>query len=146
MIDSLLAKVFGAKTDREIKAIRPTVAAINDLEAGLQKLSDTDLAAKTIAFKERLDQGEKLVKCDFLSAAGHRRRVLGLKLEPNLKRPPTRTRLRESTGLAISFAPWESRSLHPQFLANLPPLAFLRSGKKCGARIRLPHSFSRRAE
>src|ERR1035441_9340583 len=60
MIDSLLAKVFGTKTDREIKAIRPTVAAINDLEAGLQKLSATDLAAKTITFKERLDQGAKL--------------------------------------------------------------------------------------
>jgi preprotein translocase subunit SecA len=60
MIDNLLAKVFGTKTEREIKAIRPTVAAINDLEAGLQKLSDTDLAAQTITFKERLDQGAKL--------------------------------------------------------------------------------------
>ncbi len=60
MIDSLLAKVFGTKTEREIKAIRPTVAAINDLEAGLQKLSDTELAAKTIVFKERLAQGAKL--------------------------------------------------------------------------------------
>jgi len=60
MIDNLLAKIFGTKTDREIKAIRPTVAAINDLEAGLRKLSDTELAAKTIAFKERLDQGAKL--------------------------------------------------------------------------------------
>ncbi len=60
MIDNLLAKVFGTKTEREIKAIRPTVAAINDLESGLQKLSDTDLAAKTIAFKERIAQGAKL--------------------------------------------------------------------------------------
>src|SRR6201998_1475855 len=60
MIDSLLAKVFGTKTEREIKAIRPTVAAINDLEAGLQKTSDTDLAAKTISFKERIAQGAKL--------------------------------------------------------------------------------------
>src|SRR5580700_380299 len=60
MIDKVLAKVFGTKNEREIKAIRPTVAAINDLEAGLQKLSDTDLAAKTVAFKERLAQGEKL--------------------------------------------------------------------------------------
>jgi preprotein translocase subunit SecA len=60
MIDSLLAKVFGTKTEREIKAIRPTVAAINDLEPGLQKLSDTELAAKTVSFKERLAQGEKL--------------------------------------------------------------------------------------
>src|SRR3954447_20609551 len=60
MIDSLLAKVFGTKTEREIKAIRPTIAAINDLEPGLQKLSDIDLAAKTITFKERIQQGAKL--------------------------------------------------------------------------------------
>src|SRR3984957_20516485 len=60
MIDSLLAKVFGTKTEREIKAIRPTIAAINDLEPSLEKLSDTDLAAKTITFKERLAQGAKL--------------------------------------------------------------------------------------
>ena len=60
MIDAILAKVFGTKTDREIKAIRPTIAAINDLEPSLQKLSDIDLAAKTITFKERLDQGAKL--------------------------------------------------------------------------------------
>ena len=58
--DALLAKVFGTKTDREIKAIRPTVAAINDLEPTLEKLSDIDLAAKTITFKERLAQGAKL--------------------------------------------------------------------------------------
>ena len=60
MIDTLLAKIFGTKTEREIKAIRPTLAAINDLEAGLQKLSDIDLAAKTITFKERIAQGAKL--------------------------------------------------------------------------------------
>src|ERR1019366_8886625 len=39
MIDSLLAKLFGTKTEREIKAIRPTVAAINDLEAGRRILN-----------------------------------------------------------------------------------------------------------
>src|SRR3954465_3660771 len=60
MIDSLLAKVFGTKTEREIKAIRPTIAAINDLEPSLQKLSDIDLAAKTITFKEQIAQGAKL--------------------------------------------------------------------------------------
>jgi len=60
MIDSLLAKVFGTKTEREIKAIRPTIAGINDLGPSLQKLSDIDLAAKTITFKERIAQGAKL--------------------------------------------------------------------------------------
>src|SRR5256885_14293 len=60
MIDAVLAKIFGTKNEREIKAIQPLVAAINDLEPQLEKLSDIDLAAKTIEFKERLAQGATL--------------------------------------------------------------------------------------
>src|SRR5438132_3502945 len=57
MIDALLAKVFGTQNEREIKARLPTVAAINQLEPQCRSLSDIDLAAKTIEFKERLAQG-----------------------------------------------------------------------------------------
>src|SRR4051812_11585175 len=60
MIEGALAKVFGTKHDREIKAIRPLVAAINDLEPQLQKLSDADLAAKTADFKARVANGASL--------------------------------------------------------------------------------------
>src|SRR5512142_2516306 len=60
MIDAVLAKVFGTKNTREIKAIQPIVAAINDLEPRIQQLSDIDLAAKTIEFKEKLAQGAAL--------------------------------------------------------------------------------------
>ena len=60
MIDALLAKVFGTKNEREVKAMLPAVAAINELEPQLRELSDIDLAAKTIEFKERLAQGETL--------------------------------------------------------------------------------------
>jgi preprotein translocase subunit SecA len=60
MIDAILAKVFGTKNKREIKAIQPLVAAINDLEPGMRQLSDIDLAAKTIEFKEKLAQGAPL--------------------------------------------------------------------------------------
>src|ERR1041385_2019417 len=60
MIDAVLAKVFGTKNDREIKAMQPLLAAINDLEPQLQSLSDIDLAAKTIEFRERLAQGATL--------------------------------------------------------------------------------------
>src|SRR6476661_4287083 len=60
MIDAVLAKVFGTKNEREIKAMQPMIAAINDLEPRLQTLSDIDLAAKTIEFKERLAQGAAL--------------------------------------------------------------------------------------
>jgi preprotein translocase subunit SecA len=60
MIDAILAKVFGTKNKREIKAIQPLIAAINDLEPAIQQLSDIDLAAKTIEFKEKLAQGAPL--------------------------------------------------------------------------------------
>src|SRR5262252_733307 len=60
MIDAVLAKVFGTKNEREIKALRPLIAAINDLEPGLQSLTDIDLAAKTIEFKEKQAQGATL--------------------------------------------------------------------------------------
>jgi len=60
MIDAILAKIFGTKTEREIKALRPTVAAIGALEPELKQLSDIDLAAKTIEFRERIAQGATL--------------------------------------------------------------------------------------
>jgi preprotein translocase subunit SecA len=60
MIDPILAKIFGTKNEREIKALRPTIAAINDLGPQLEQLSDIDLAAKTIEFKEKLAQGATL--------------------------------------------------------------------------------------
>ena len=59
-IDGVLAKVFGTKTDREVKAMLPTVAAISALEPELRELSDIDLAAKTIEFKEQIAQGATL--------------------------------------------------------------------------------------
>jgi len=60
MIDAFLAKIFGTKNKREIKAMMPIIAAINDLEPRIQSLSDIDLAAKTIEFKEKLGQGAPL--------------------------------------------------------------------------------------
>src|SRR5471030_1976217 len=60
MIDAFLAKVFGTQNERDIKAMLPTVAAINALEPELRELSDIDLAAKTIEFKEQIAQGATL--------------------------------------------------------------------------------------
>src|SRR5213592_2634289 len=60
MIDALLAKVFGTQNEREIKAMLPTVVAINELEPQFRQLSDIDLAAKTIEFKEKIAQGATL--------------------------------------------------------------------------------------
>src|SRR6202163_3338111 len=60
MLDTILAKVFGTKNEREIKAMRPTISAINDLEPQMQQLSDVELAQKTQEFKQRLANGETL--------------------------------------------------------------------------------------
>jgi preprotein translocase subunit SecA len=60
MVDVVLAKIFGTRNEREVKAMRPVIAAMNDLEPAMQQLSDIDLAAKTIEFKERLARGEPL--------------------------------------------------------------------------------------
>ena len=45
-LDAILAKIFGTTNEREIKRMRPLIAAINDLEPEMQKLSDAELAAK----------------------------------------------------------------------------------------------------
>ena len=60
MVDVVLAKIFGTQNERDVKAMRPVIAAMNDLEPSIQKLSDIDLAAKTIEFKERLARGSSL--------------------------------------------------------------------------------------
>ncbi|HWC96282.1 MAG TPA: preprotein translocase subunit SecA [Candidatus Sulfopaludibacter sp.] len=57
IVDAILAKVFGTKTEREIKELQPKIAAINELEPQMRELSDIDLAAKTIEFKERIAKG-----------------------------------------------------------------------------------------
>ena len=60
MVGKLFKKIFGSRNDRLVKAMRKTAAQINDLESGLQSLSDEQLKAKTDEFKQRLEQGETL--------------------------------------------------------------------------------------
>ena len=60
IVDTILAKIFGTKNEREVKGMLPMVAAINRLEPAMRQLSDIDLAAKTIEFKEKLAQGATL--------------------------------------------------------------------------------------
>jgi len=60
MLDAVLAKVFGTKNERDIKAMRPIIAAINAYEPEFQKSSDSELAQKTIEFKDRLAGGATL--------------------------------------------------------------------------------------
>ena len=55
---SLLQKIFGTHSEREIKIVRPILEKINQLEESVAVLSDEALGAKTAEFKERLAKGE----------------------------------------------------------------------------------------
>ena len=49
-----LAKIFGSKSDRDIKTIQPLVVKINEEYAKLSSISNDELRAKTIEFKGRI--------------------------------------------------------------------------------------------
>src|SRR5712671_1044512 len=57
--DKVLTKVFGSSNERFLKSIRPTIERINEFEPSLKKLSDDELRAKTIGFKERVADAVK---------------------------------------------------------------------------------------
>lgn len=57
---SLLTKIFGSYSDRELKQIYPIVDKIEALEPEYKALSDYNLIEKTEEFKERLSRGETL--------------------------------------------------------------------------------------
>ena len=52
----LIKKLFGSRNDREVRKFWPRVKQINELEAGLQKLSDDELRAKTAVWKAELSK------------------------------------------------------------------------------------------
>ena len=53
-----LAKIFGTKSERDVKKIRPILTQINQIEETYQQLSDEELKNKTNEFKERIANGE----------------------------------------------------------------------------------------
>jgi preprotein translocase subunit SecA len=60
MVKWLITKIFGTQNERDLKRLQPFVAAINEFEPRIQKLSDDALRAKTAEFKEKLGQGAPL--------------------------------------------------------------------------------------
>jgi len=49
-----LAKLFGSKSDRDIKEVMPLVKEINTVYESLKSISDDDLRNKTLEFKDRI--------------------------------------------------------------------------------------------
>mgnify|MGYP000164032362 FL=1 len=57
---SMLSKVFGTRSQREVKRIMPLVNKIESLRPDMQKLTDDELRGKTREFKKRLEEGATL--------------------------------------------------------------------------------------
>ena len=60
MYSTTIKKIFGSKSERDVKRLRPLVAKINALEKSYQSLTDEQLKAKTQEFKDRYAKGESL--------------------------------------------------------------------------------------
>jgi len=60
MVMNFLTKMFGSKNERELKKLQPFVEQINQLEADVQAMDDSQLAQQTVRFKERISNGEPL--------------------------------------------------------------------------------------
>ena len=81
----LFDKLFGTRSQREIKRIQPLVDKVLGLEAEYKALSDEALKAKTPEFKERLAKGETLddlLPEAFAAAREAADRVLGMRPYP----------------------------------------------------------------
>ncbi|MCX7112045.1 MAG: preprotein translocase subunit SecA [Proteobacteria bacterium] len=60
MLGKLVKTIIGSRNERLIKKKKKIVKKINALEPQIEKLSDAELQAKTLEFRERLANGEKL--------------------------------------------------------------------------------------
>ena len=81
----LFSKLFGTRSQREIKQIQPLVDKILSMEKEYAALSEAELKGKTAWFKERLAQGETLddlLPEAFAAIREAAWRVLGMKPYP----------------------------------------------------------------
>ena len=82
---SLVEKIFGSFSDRELKKINPIAKKVLDLEPTYAAMSDSELQAQTPALKDRLAKGETLddiLPEAFATCREAAWRVLGMKHFP----------------------------------------------------------------
>ena len=82
-LGTVARKIFGTPNDRMVKSVRPLVAKINALEPEFAALSDEGLIEKTVAFRQRVQEGgeslEALLPEAFANCREAARRALGLR-------------------------------------------------------------------
>ncbi|XBS70537.1 preprotein translocase subunit SecA [Acerihabitans sp. KWT182] len=82
MLSTLLTKVFGSRNDRTLRRLNKLVEIINRMEPDMEKLSDQQLAEKTVEFRERLAKGEtvdSLLPESFAVVREASKRVFGMR-------------------------------------------------------------------
>ncbi len=82
MAFNLFKKVFGSRNERLVKRLLKTAESINALEPEVSALSDADLRARTVVFRERLQQGvslDDLLPETFAVVREAGKRVLGMR-------------------------------------------------------------------
>ncbi|MCP4411572.1 MAG: preprotein translocase subunit SecA, partial [Gammaproteobacteria bacterium] len=82
MFGQFLTKIFGSRNSRLLKQYNKAIIKINKLEADYQELSDEQIMAKTIEFRERLSKGEseeKILPEAFAAVREASNRTLGLR-------------------------------------------------------------------
>ena len=85
MFDKILTFFLGSKNDRDVKALKPTVAAVEAKESWAQSFSDEQFPQQTQILKDRLNKGETLddiLPEAFALAREAARRVLGERAYP----------------------------------------------------------------
>ncbi|MFT7234444.1 MAG: preprotein translocase subunit SecA [Methylophagaceae bacterium] len=60
MVSKFFGKVFGSRNERVLKKLSKVVIQVNDFESSVGKLTDTELQAKTIEFRQQLVDGKTL--------------------------------------------------------------------------------------
>ncbi|HEX2147772.1 MAG TPA: DEAD/DEAH box helicase, partial [Pseudorhizobium sp.] len=78
----LARKLFGSSNERRIRSYKSSVGAVNALEEKMKALSDVELAAKTVEFREQLASGKTLddiLVPAFAVVREASRRVLGMR-------------------------------------------------------------------
>ncbi|MFN3776176.1 preprotein translocase subunit SecA [Sphingomonas parapaucimobilis] len=80
MFGGLAKSLFGSSNDRYVKSLKPTVAKIAAFEPEMEAMTDAQLAAQTVKFREQLDNGatlDSLLPEAFATVREAARRVLG---------------------------------------------------------------------
>jgi len=81
MFTKLATSLFGSKNSREVKRMRKIVAQVNGLEEAFSSLSDEELQAKTVEFRERLEKEtlDQLLPEVFATVREASKRVMGMR-------------------------------------------------------------------